>query len=221
MRIGELARQSGIGISAIKYYIRMGLLPPGTVTGRNQAEYGPTHLRRLRLVDALVGLGGMTVTGTRTVIAAAEDVRLSPADLLEVVDDAFAVRHLRGGRALSEAAGRRVAAALDERRWRETAGPRLLDRLTEACAVAGVLDLVELWAALDRYAAAAAQAAECDFTVLSSHTLRRRLNTDPADPALREALVVVAVLGAVVQSAMSGLARRETLTRRLPADPGE
>ena len=51
MRIAELSRQSGVPVPTIKYYLREGLLPAGELTSPNQASYGETHLRRLRLEE--------------------------------------------------------------------------------------------------------------------------------------------------------------------------
>ena len=42
MRIAELSRRSGDSIPSIKFYLREGLLPAGTATGRNQADTART-----------------------------------------------------------------------------------------------------------------------------------------------------------------------------------
>ena len=78
MRIGELSRRTGVSVASIKYYLREGLLPPGELTSPNQARYGEAHVRRLRLVRALVDVGGLSIAGTRDVLAAvdADDVAL-------------------------------------------------------------------------------------------------------------------------------------------------
>jgi DNA-binding transcriptional MerR regulator len=68
MRIGELSRRAGVPVPTIKFYLREGLLPPGEPAGRNQASYGEAHLHRLRLVQALRGVGGLTVAATREVV---------------------------------------------------------------------------------------------------------------------------------------------------------
>ena len=39
----------------MKFYLREGLLPAGTATSATQATYDAGHLRRLRLVRALLG----------------------------------------------------------------------------------------------------------------------------------------------------------------------
>ncbi|MFF4503122.1 MerR family transcriptional regulator [Streptomyces sp. NPDC001401] len=70
MRMSELSRRSGTSVTTIKYYIREGLLPPGRQTAATQAEYDDQHLRRLRLVRALVGVRGLSVSTARDVLSA-------------------------------------------------------------------------------------------------------------------------------------------------------
>ncbi|GGJ93439.1 transcriptional regulator [Pilimelia anulata] len=69
MRISELGRRSGVPVATIKYYLREGLLPPGVPTAANQASYDDGHLRRLRLVRALIGVRGLSVAATREIMA--------------------------------------------------------------------------------------------------------------------------------------------------------
>jgi DNA-binding transcriptional MerR regulator len=73
MRVGELSRRSGVSVASIKYYLREGLLPPGERTGPNQAAYDENHVRRLRMVRALIDVGGLSVAATRSVLAAVDD----------------------------------------------------------------------------------------------------------------------------------------------------
>lgn len=56
----------------IKYYLREGLLPVGVLTSPNQAHYDDEHLRRLRLVRALVDVGGLSIAAVREVLAAVD-----------------------------------------------------------------------------------------------------------------------------------------------------
>lgn len=60
-------------MATVKYYLREGLLPPGTPVTARQSEYGAEHLRRLRLVRALLTVGGMTIQQARDVLAVADD----------------------------------------------------------------------------------------------------------------------------------------------------
>ncbi|MGK5449907.1 MerR family transcriptional regulator [Streptomyces radiopugnans] len=68
--MSELSRRSGVPVPTIKFYLREGLLRPGRATASNQAEYEEEHLRRLRLVRALITLGGLSVAATREVLGA-------------------------------------------------------------------------------------------------------------------------------------------------------
>jgi DNA-binding transcriptional MerR regulator len=196
MRIGRLAERSGVSVPTIKFYLRAGLLPRGEPTSHNQAEYGERHLRRLRLIDALTGVGGMTVHGARDVLAAVDDANVPAADLLRTVDEALPSRHTRVLDARS------VAAAL-----RAMPAGLPADRLAEVYAVAGLFDLGELFTALPAYAAAASNSSACDVEVLRAYAARRRLKLDPTDPAVREALVLITLLGGAVQSSMTGCHR--------------
>ncbi|MEV0645349.1 MerR family transcriptional regulator [Phytomonospora sp. NPDC050363] len=68
MRIAELSRESRVPIPTIKYYLREGLLPAGERTSPNQAQYDARHLRRLRLIRALIDIGGVPVAGVRELL---------------------------------------------------------------------------------------------------------------------------------------------------------
>jgi DNA-binding transcriptional MerR regulator len=59
MKVSELSQRSGIPVATLKYYLREGLLPPGERTASNQASYGESHLRRLRLIRILQDVGGL------------------------------------------------------------------------------------------------------------------------------------------------------------------
>jgi DNA-binding transcriptional MerR regulator len=72
MRVGELSKRSGVPVPTIKYYLREGLLPAGVLTSPNQAHYDDEHLRRLRLVRALVDVGGLSIAAAREVLAAVD-----------------------------------------------------------------------------------------------------------------------------------------------------
>ena len=72
MRVGELSKKSGVPVATIKYYLREGLLPAGVLTSPNQAHYDDEHLRRLRLVRALMDVGGLSIAAVREVLAAVD-----------------------------------------------------------------------------------------------------------------------------------------------------
>ncbi|MEV7868107.1 MerR family transcriptional regulator [Streptomyces sp. NPDC088124] len=73
MRMAELSERSGVPTATIKYYLREGLLRPGRRINATQAAYDEEHLRRLRLVRALIQVGRMPVATAREVLVAVED----------------------------------------------------------------------------------------------------------------------------------------------------
>ena len=90
MRISELSAESGVPIATIKYYLREGLLPPGEQTAATRAEYDRSHLRRLRLIRALLEVGRLPLATIRTIITAVEDESLSLHDMLGFAHHALA-----------------------------------------------------------------------------------------------------------------------------------
>jgi DNA-binding transcriptional MerR regulator len=73
MLMAELSRRSGVPVATIKYYLREGLLPPGAATSATRAQYGEAHLRRLRLIRALVEIGEVPLAGIGRILAAVDD----------------------------------------------------------------------------------------------------------------------------------------------------
>jgi DNA-binding transcriptional MerR regulator len=73
MKVSQLCEVSGVPLPSIKYYLREGLLPPGERTSANQAEYDETHVERLRLIRALIDVGGLSVATANRVLAAVDD----------------------------------------------------------------------------------------------------------------------------------------------------
>jgi DNA-binding transcriptional MerR regulator len=73
MRISGLSAATGVPVATIKYYLREGLLHPGERTGATQALYDESHVARLRLVRALLTVGGLSVAAVRDVLASLEN----------------------------------------------------------------------------------------------------------------------------------------------------
>jgi len=171
MRIAEFSTTSAIPVATIKYYLREKLLPAGESETANQASYGAVHLNRLRLIRALIGVGGLSVASARRVLeaidsdaslpevfkvaqhsvsAAIESSDLEPADLASI--DAL----LEGWHVSPENPGRlaaaRVLSALrgvgqtDERGW--------YARYAEAALLTAAADLDEIESRPDRAAKA-------------------------------------------------------------------
>ena len=57
MRMKDLERESGLPRSAIHFYLREGILPPGSKTARNAATYSEAHVTRLQAIARHRGSG--------------------------------------------------------------------------------------------------------------------------------------------------------------------
>src|SRR5437764_3733108 len=53
LRMGELARASGVSAATIKHYLREGLLPEPVKTSRNMAYYPAEFVDRIRMIKQL------------------------------------------------------------------------------------------------------------------------------------------------------------------------
>ncbi|MFD1937386.1 MerR family transcriptional regulator [Nonomuraea mangrovi] len=76
MRMSQLSAESGVAIATIKYYLREGLLHQGEQVAATRAEYDESHLRRLRLIRALLEVGRLPITSIKKVIEAVDDETL-------------------------------------------------------------------------------------------------------------------------------------------------
>ena len=89
MRIAELSRRTGVPVPTVKYYLREGLLPAGRATAATQAQYDEGHEHRLRLVRALVEVGGLSLAAVRRVLAAVDDPPATAHELLGAAHEAL------------------------------------------------------------------------------------------------------------------------------------
>ncbi|MCI4061212.1 MerR family transcriptional regulator [Micromonospora sp. R77] len=123
-------------MATIKFYLRERLLPPGTPTARNQAEYDESHLVRLRLIRLLTGIGMMSLASVREVLAAIDANCLSPQGLARIVNDRLLAQH-----PMPEAEGRSLRTArqqtdqfIDAIGWRIAPDARERDTLAQVLA---------------------------------------------------------------------------------------
>jgi DNA-binding transcriptional MerR regulator len=73
MRISALAAEAGVPLPTVKFYLREGLLQPGVATSATQANYDESHVRRLRLIRALIGSVGLSVQQARAILELVDD----------------------------------------------------------------------------------------------------------------------------------------------------
>jgi len=157
MRLAELSARSGLSTATIKYYVRVGLLPPGRTQSSTWATYDESHLRRLRLVRALSEVADLSLEEVRRVVDAVDasssnhEARgaaqwfLSPplhqepsADSLKRVEDLL---HRQDWHLAAESPHRRtLAVALDTL---DALGFAATDEIldTYACAIASVAEI--------------------------------------------------------------------------------
>lgn len=90
MRISELAAQSGVTVATIKYYLREGLLPPGSKVGERQADYGDHHVARLGLLRVLRDVGAVPVADLKDIVDAVQNETLSVHQMFGAAYDALA-----------------------------------------------------------------------------------------------------------------------------------
>ncbi|WP_329334305.1 MerR family transcriptional regulator [Streptomyces sp. NBC_00663] len=79
MRLAELSERSGVSTATIKYYLREGLLAPGRQINTTTAEYDEEHLRRLKLIRAMIQVGRVPVATVREVLSHVDDDSLPRA----------------------------------------------------------------------------------------------------------------------------------------------
>lgn len=118
MKISELSAAAELPTPTIKYYLREGLLPAGEPTAANQADYGDDHIHRLRLIRALVEVGGLSLTAVRAVLVALDDETTSLHRVLGVAHYALAKESVAQELSCDEAAVVEVDRFLDRIGWR-------------------------------------------------------------------------------------------------------
>ncbi|MER7517600.1 MerR family transcriptional regulator [Streptomyces sp. NPDC126499] len=212
MRIGELSRRTGVSVPTIKYYVREGLLPAGRLTSPNQASYEEAHVRRLRLIRALLDVGGLSVAGVREVIAAVDDPERPVHKMLGTAANLVTPRLGERGDDSEDsltAARAAVADLIARRGWRAHPGAPAAEALAVALAAlddAGHGGFAEV---LDDYADAAERVARADLDYVAR-------NVDRGE--LVESVVIGTVLGDAMLAALRRLAHIDASDRVFGAD---
>ncbi|MEW2630467.1 MerR family transcriptional regulator [Streptomyces sp. NPDC048389] len=197
MRIGELSRRTGVPVPTIKYYVREGLLPTGELTSPNQASYSDVHERRLRLVRALLEVGGLSVSTIRDVLVAVDDPDRSVHKVLGAATDPLVPRYETGDES-SGPARKKVRELIARRGWAVEDDHPAAEALAEALAALERVGHGAFAEVLDDYAAAAEQVAAADLAHVG-----RRFGLDD----LVESVVVGTVIGDAMLAALRRLAQ--------------
>ncbi|MFJ8661637.1 MerR family transcriptional regulator [Streptomyces sp. NPDC093795] len=188
----------------IKFYVREGLLPAGELTSPNQASYGETHVQRLRLIRALLDVGGLSVAGIREVIVAIDDPERPVHKVLGAAADRMVPRYEHEPGAGIEEARERVAALIAKRGWRVYPDSQASEGLAVALVALEEVGHGAFTEVLDTYADAAERVAVADLEYVAHHVAREELV---------ESVVIGTVLGDAIFSALRRLAQIDASAR--------
>ncbi|MEV0293841.1 MerR family transcriptional regulator [Nocardia sp. NPDC050710] len=207
MRIAELSARSGVPVPTIKYYLREGLLAAGERSSPNQASYDEDHLRRLRLIRALIEVGGLPVAAVGDVLAAVDEPELPMYSLLGVVSASLHQPQIPPDDDEWQRARTEVAEALRRKGWDGHHAAPAVGTLTAVLVRMTQLGYTQWGAgAIDTYLDAAERVAESDVDYV--------LRAGDRD-AVVDGVVVLTVLGDIALGAARRIAHQEVSARRL------
>lgn len=160
MRISELAVETGVSVSTLKFYLRERLMAPGEPISATQSSYGADHVQRVRLIRALTEVGGLSVASCRQILEALANPPEEIGDLLSAAHRALP------GLGADQPESESVRSFIKALGWRvgsQSPARRSLSAAVQAAQDAGVPMPAE---AVDAYAKASMTIAEADVTVL-------------------------------------------------------
>ncbi|GAA2334809.1 MerR family transcriptional regulator [Streptomyces caniferus] len=196
-------------VPTIKYYVREGLMPPGELTSPNQATYGEAHERRLRLIRALLDVGGMKVAEIADVLTAIDDPVRPLHKVLGAAADRLGNVGVEHDDTESAAAQAVVADLVSRRGWRTHDSDPAAADLSMALASMARLGHGAFVEVLDDYADAAEQVARADLGYVD-----RRVSVED----MVESVVIGTVLGEAVFNALRRLAHVDASAKLYGAD---
>ncbi|MFI6446384.1 MerR family transcriptional regulator [Kitasatospora sp. NPDC050543] len=205
MRIGELSTRTAVPVPTIKYYLREGLLPAGERTSPNQAQYGDAHVRRLKLVRALLDVGKLSVAATREVLASVDSPDSTLHHTLGTAQIAITPPVTPDPDSPAwQQAYERSEAVIARRGWRLEPGNPARDLLTQLVLTYHDLGEGDMLCVLDEYAAAAERIAAADIAAIGT-----RAEVD----SKVEGAVLGTVLGDTLIAALRRLAQEDASAR--------
>ncbi|MCJ0868759.1 MerR family transcriptional regulator [Streptomyces sp. AP-93] len=212
MRIGELARSTGVSVATVKYYTREGLLPSGERTSPNQVSYSEGHAHRLRLIRAMLEVGGLSIAAVREVLGEVDSPHRTVHGMLGVAQSAVS-------RAVAEpspeddwaGAERAVEDLVRRHGWVVKPANPGWKALVQIVVTYRDLDRGDLLALLDAYAAAAGPLADAELAVLARV---------PSTDGKVEGVVLGTLLGDAAMSALRRIAQ-EDASGRMSARAGD
>jgi DNA-binding transcriptional MerR regulator len=207
MRIAELSRVAGVPVPTIKYYLRENLLPPGELTSPNQASYGEAHVRRLRLIRALVDLAQVPVARVKEVLEGLDSETMPLHDKIGRAHRAITPQRAATP-STSDAKAAATAQATDlinSRGWTIDPDAPALTTLIETIAALRTLDQEHLVGFLDSYADAVETFTELEVAAVTSR---------PATDQVAESVIIGTILGETLISSLRLLAQESISAKR-------
>lgn len=189
-----------MSVPTIKFYVREGLLPAGELTSPNQASYGEAHVQRLRLIRALLDVGGLSVAAIRGVVVAVDDPEQPVHEVLGAATKPLVPRYDRDLGDGVEEARKTVAGLIAARGWHTDPSGPAAEALAAALVTLGELGHSRFVEVLDTYADAAEKVARADLEYVAQYVAREELV---------ESAVVGTVLGDAIFSALRRLAHMD------------
>ncbi len=211
MRMSELSATTVTPVPTLKFYLREHLLHAGERTSPNQSQYDETHVERVRLVRALLEVGGLSVAQAATVIGVLTDDSIPLSSVFGVAQRAVTMpapltRESRGDGAA------RIAELCERRGWTvypNNPGLALAARVVDTYAELGVDVITE--AVLEPYAEAADLVAGADLAAVAAA---------PSEAGMTTVVAVGTVLGDALFAGLRRIAQEAESFRRFPLPEG-
>ncbi|CAM3835622.1 MerR family transcriptional regulator [Smaragdicoccus niigatensis] len=165
MKMAELSRESGVPVATIKFYLREGLLTAGDRTQSNQAEYHEHHVKRLRLIRAMVGVAQTPIADVRDVLAAIDDPEVNAHSVFGVAQRGVMPKAgLRAEGPLPE----RLERLAVQRNWTDTEDNPAWQAAASVLRSYDELGADDITSVLDAYAEAAEIVARADIAAIAA-----------------------------------------------------
>jgi len=210
MKMSQLSTESGVTVASIKYYVREGLLSAGEHTSANQASYGADHIHRLRLIRALIEVGGLSVATAREVITAVDTPDMPLSWIFGVAQMAISDADLYSPVAPDSEGRHQVDEVIARAGWtvtEENPGRAGAARVLDTYAQLGQEHLNEI---SPQYVEAAELIAQADLAAVAR-------NTDVGDMA--QTVVVGTILGDALLASLRRIAQEHVSYQLFPPTP--
>ncbi len=221
MKMSELSAATGVTVPTLKFYLREQLVHAGERTSPNQARYNETHVERVRLVRALIDVGGVSVARARDIIAALDDAAMPLSSVFGVAQRAVtppvgSLSAADAGAAASDftadtLGGTLILELCRRRGWSVHRNNPGLAQAARVLDTYSALGHDRLHAVLDDYAEAADRVAGADLAAVAS---------SPDRDEMTNIVIVGTVLGDALLAGLRRIAQEAESFRRFPLPAG-